>query len=1282
MQWIEKNYKVIASLILALSLAAGTALAIHAGPVLRYADEANYRQIAINLLHCHMYSYDCVSSWAWRPPGYVWFLALGEALHGSATTLRIFNVTSLAACQLFAYLLARRIGSRAMATLAMLLSLAYPVILYTAALLFPQTFGSALFLCGLWLLLGPQSITRARALGAGIVWGLLVLTIPTFVIVLVFFTCWLFVTRPQFRRKLPIFVVTVALVLGSWSARNYRVFHTFVFVATNGGVNLLMGNSEYATATTGSGVNIEKYVAVGHTLPEVESDRYYSRSAKLWIKTHPSQALHLYFAKLVHYFGFVDTLVADDATTSLSASSSRQLITMLTYGPLLLLFIARLALFRRMPLSSEELCLVAIFFLNAFFSSIFFTRIRLRLPFDWLMLIIDAGLIDRLATGSWRVRPLPRRAVQTAAAFVLTGALTAVLLAPHSAAAQPTAQAPSQHHACEVNDWDLDVEACYPQQHNAGEKIISCLEDVDAGKYPVGTVCDARGIIKEGAMLFGDAPIEIGKRVHEELLLPSSGIGLLQTSARFFPTPAAPHVSAVPGEGYLPGTYYFRVNFRTGDAVSASSPEVTTSASAASGRFAVTLPSCPEYATSVDITASNAAGHETLQGNGLCGRTVTLGNPGHMYSGISPAPEKATALPAILLHNETKSAIYSEDGAQGGYFLEPEGHTFAGSNMLAVTGNGYSMMKNLAFYNNSGARSIISNVYDVGCYASCVRDHLFSSAGDNSVAYKLLGQYNDVKILDPNFVCAGKNNVTPFEILATPGNATGEGMDTESIHSLNIIGGLIGCVGPGNTGPAVVVAGRSSAGLPKGTALPTGISNVNFWGTTFELGHQQIGVEVRDVSNVNFLSIFSTNAPHSPAARFLQIDSTGTYGAGFPTTSQIHISSGSSIAWPTIVVNSIDEEKVAGNLTNAYTKSYDFGGGDDLHANFADMVEGEAQSRDAASPIATRSSITEAPATLATAHVKPAFTGSATAGSNIVTVSGAAPSDLAREDGLAASQPGIFPAGTTVTATEGARITLSHPALRSGSQLSFTPFSAKNSGSQSYFAIQASTIAAAENSTPQPDTTEWRIAALPNSASRPDAGTTLTLSPILEQLAKGKPDAGPQNWEIKGLNDASVGALFAGADVGLYPVGHSDRAGHFDKVTAAPSLTFYNSAHNNGYDPGCSLTPAVAFEGTTGQTLGTLGIGGAQCQNVHFTAPVEAVEVASGTSTNSDLNGELTLKGGSASYNFHGHYTTPPVCIANDTIAAAPVRVQATRTSLTLTGTGADVITYICMGRN
>ena len=152
MEWITRHSCRIAVAVMIISFIASAALAVHEGPELRYPDENEYRLLAANLVHQHRFTLDGVHLTASRPPGYAWFLSLPLLFGATNTELRLFNIGSYLICQLLLYLLARRIGSDFSAAVAMLMCLAYPVLAYTATLLYPQTVCAALLLCVAWIL--------------------------------------------------------------------------------------------------------------------------------------------------------------------------------------------------------------------------------------------------------------------------------------------------------------------------------------------------------------------------------------------------------------------------------------------------------------------------------------------------------------------------------------------------------------------------------------------------------------------------------------------------------------------------------------------------------------------------------------------------------------------------------------------------------------------------------------------------------------------------------------------------------------------------------------------------------------------------------------------------------------------------------------------------------------------------------------------------------------------------------------------------------------------------
>lgn len=410
MQWMAKHSWKIAIAVMAVSALVEIAVALHAGPKLWYQDEREYVALSKNLVQLQQFTIDGVEPTASRPPGYIWFLAVPQLFRASNTALRAFNASALIFSQLFLFLLVRRIASEGTAAVAILLSFAYPVLFYTATVLFPQTLGAALLLCGLWLLLDKERLTLRKATVAGVVWAALILTIPTFLILAASFALWLFWRRQDFRRTVVAFAMPIVVFLGAWSARNYVVFHSPV-LATNSGVNLLLGNSENVTPDTGSFADISRYTTVGHQMSEPARNKYYSDAAKQWVMEHPRQAARLYTEKVLHYFWLDSKTEGDDRSNALSNDhqSWREIIMMATYGPLLALFFVRIAFSIKFPMSQEEVCLTALYFVNALFSAVFFTRVRFRLPMDWLLFAIDAGMISVIAPEIFSVRRIASR---------------------------------------------------------------------------------------------------------------------------------------------------------------------------------------------------------------------------------------------------------------------------------------------------------------------------------------------------------------------------------------------------------------------------------------------------------------------------------------------------------------------------------------------------------------------------------------------------------------------------------------------------------------------------------------------------------------------------------------------------------------------------------------------------------------------------------------------------------------------------------------------------------
>jgi hypothetical protein len=197
--------------------------------------------------------------------------------------------------------------------------------------------------------------------------------------------------RIAILRSMVVFFVVAAAVVFPWSLRNQMVFGTFVPLSSNGGINLYLGNSPGTRADSGMDADILALCKTASpTMNEIDYGRALQKCAIDWIVAEPGDAAVTYIAKLLNYFNY-----RNDLTTSVEGASWKFWIVFATYYPLLLLALIRLARFRSQPLSSYERLIFLLYFGNAFASAVFFTRLRFRVPFDFLLICVAAASIAR-----------------------------------------------------------------------------------------------------------------------------------------------------------------------------------------------------------------------------------------------------------------------------------------------------------------------------------------------------------------------------------------------------------------------------------------------------------------------------------------------------------------------------------------------------------------------------------------------------------------------------------------------------------------------------------------------------------------------------------------------------------------------------------------------------------------------------------------------------------------------------------------------------------------------
>ena len=391
---IERKSNLILIVLVLTVVLSGVFYSIYLGNNLRYFDETKYYKLATNIVSLHQYSFDGKHLTAFRPPGYPLFLSFFIFLGADIVCLRILNFIALGLCIYLLYRIIEKQSSRFAGIISALLIICYPVLFYTAGTLYPQTIASFLFLLIIFLLTSNTNSNRIFFL-AGLLFGCLILTVPTFIFPLFIFAMWfLFFKELTKAKKFLITIITSVLLISIWSVRHYVVFGSFIFVASMSGTTLLLGNSENTTAAAcGAPGSISKYITEARqlNLNEVEESAYYKSKAIEFILSHKKQAVKLYFLKLLNHFNYRSEL-----STETGISSLKDFLMLVTYGPLLLLFFIRIFLMKTFRLSSFEALLIIIYLANAFVMAIFCTRIRYRLPFDFLLIGIVAIFLHNI----------------------------------------------------------------------------------------------------------------------------------------------------------------------------------------------------------------------------------------------------------------------------------------------------------------------------------------------------------------------------------------------------------------------------------------------------------------------------------------------------------------------------------------------------------------------------------------------------------------------------------------------------------------------------------------------------------------------------------------------------------------------------------------------------------------------------------------------------------------------------------------------------------------------
>lgn len=391
--FMVRREKAIVASVITLLLLGGLLYTILLDDQLRYIDEEDYYVIAQNIVTRAKFSLDGEKPTAYRPPGFPFYLSVFVMLGLPIQVLRFMNFVALSISIIIIQMISRKAGKPAAGVMAAVIILLYPVLFYAAGTFFPQTVGTMFLLAVIYLMLyGRKTIQNYFV--TGILSGIAVLMIPPFLVAVVITALFAYLPAKGERLKaFGIVFLAISLLIGVWAARNYIAFDRFILISNNFGENLLIGNFEDATAGSGTHPSIYNKYGKRDSFPsEAIRDAHFRDAAIDYMLKHPGRTIGLYCLKYLNYFSLYNNLVTESERSVVFS-----LIMIATYGPLLLLFIARLLSVKWFALERFDWLVIILYFANPLVYAVFFTRIRFRLPFDVLLIAMIAIFLVNLA---------------------------------------------------------------------------------------------------------------------------------------------------------------------------------------------------------------------------------------------------------------------------------------------------------------------------------------------------------------------------------------------------------------------------------------------------------------------------------------------------------------------------------------------------------------------------------------------------------------------------------------------------------------------------------------------------------------------------------------------------------------------------------------------------------------------------------------------------------------------------------------------------------------------
>ncbi len=348
-----------------------------------FGDQRVYLEVAVKLFKSG-FLYEGNPT-AMFPPVYPIFIALVSVLSRDPMAVRLAQIIIASLLVFPIYKLSLRFSSRKGAMLAVFFYALYipaasmPVFIYPQMLASVWAIGFLAF--NLSLSGRPFRWFRDLLYGAYIaIGGLLV----TMMLPLAFLPT-IFLLKKDLRRW---FLVAAGflVILSPWAVRNYAVFNKPVLFSSTGGKNLWAGNCQWATSNSGSNpiYRTEEGVEI-LSKGEIDGEAEFKARALDWIFNNPLNCFTLYIKKFINFWRLYSAPVSFGEVKI----GKEEIVFAFSWLALLSVWLASSFKNRR---DSTHLVFTLSIILFALSYSVFFTRVRFRMPIEPLMIILASGL--------------------------------------------------------------------------------------------------------------------------------------------------------------------------------------------------------------------------------------------------------------------------------------------------------------------------------------------------------------------------------------------------------------------------------------------------------------------------------------------------------------------------------------------------------------------------------------------------------------------------------------------------------------------------------------------------------------------------------------------------------------------------------------------------------------------------------------------------------------------------------------------------------------------------